>query len=376
MHTPLAATLVLLLTFAYTVSAQESSQENPQDVFLNKVIELNDKLTELNKRIDALETELKEVRKLAEMSEHDKRRLEMDRQIAEVESRFNRGPDLEALSNITLPENANRGEVALYIRQILEASAQQQRTTSGDTQLEMFLKLEPENLDVMLDSLGNPQGRGGVGRSYLTQAIETLIESEEHKQLLLSYLAKQPSLISIVQNKGWIDEAKPIMLEALRNGTPVEVQQRMSVWYPIIAGMKDPETYPALIQFMETTHSITIMQVYGTIKDLPGIQLEESIHRTWKRIRETGNIGHYEGQFSLVALDHGNLDALGWLIELLGEDRFDQARVGLGTPFGPSVRETIVKHIDFEGSDEDIKAWYYKYKDRLKFDKQRKIFKK
>lgn len=366
MRTALLVFVGLFVAGSFPCQAQE---EPSRDILLREVLAMNEKINALTHRVAELEGQLKAVRELAEMPEFEKHRLHMERQRPGRQAPLGQGADHEALAGITLPENANRGQVALYIRQILDTSANQTIKASDDPQPQMLVKLGPENLGPMLDAWKPANASRGMGQQYLTEAIGLLMDNNTHKQLLLDRLVMRPELITFVLKHGWLEDARPIMIAAVKDGNAALTLQ----WMNHLVGFKDPRTYDALAETMAT--SPMPAHYYAMIKDLPGIELDDAVHRTWKRLRAEQHFGHFGGQFAPIAIEHGNADALGWLVDLLHQRDFDQQVAGFGRLENKSVRDTILRYIDFEGSDDEIKTWYYKNKDRLEFDKKRKVFK-
>lgn len=374
---------VSLALFGCLVAASfpcQALDEPSSDALLREVLAMNEKITALTQRVAELEKELKEVRQLAAMPEFEKHRLFVQQRQPGPTGPFGpfgpggppgpvgQGADRQTLDRITLPQDATRGQVAFYIRQILDASAHQTVTTNNDPQTQMLLQVGPQNLDLLLDAWKSVGARGG-GRQHLSAAIELLLDTDAHKQMLLDRLAAQPDLIVFIEKKNWLPEARPIMIEAVEKDPTLAPQ-----WTSQLVGFKDPRTYDALAEGLVISR--TPSQHYSMIKDLPGIELDDAVHRAWKRLRDEHKFGHFDGQFAGNAMSHGNLDALGWLVDLLQADDFDQQVAGFGRLHHKPVRDTLLLHIDFEGSDDEIKAWYYKNKDRLEFDKKRKVFKK
>ena len=367
------ATLSLVISACVLASTTSYAQESSQPV-QEKPLDIDTRITELTDRIKTLEKELLEARVRLERLQEELVRARNDRDHRERDAEKKQEEEREALSKIVLPENATRWQISLYIHRILAASVNQAGRSTFSPQLEMFVNLGPENLDLLLDAMETDTHAYGNGRQHLSQAIGMLIDPTSHKQLILDHLAVQPELISYVQKYGWLNDAKPILLDACKCGDYQLVQQRMGHWYTHIASLKDSETYPALIQYMESSSSPT--RVYVAIKDLPGIQLDEAVDRAWGRVRVHNPNGYSEAYLGMAALEHGNPDALAWLIELLGQERAHREDPLFHLTAHISVRDAILKHIDYAGSNEQILEWYYKYKDRLVFDKQKKVFKK
>lgn len=337
-----------------------------------KIVAVDEKITALTQRIDEIGKQVKEAKEIAELPMHERMRREHERQFQR------KAPDTEALAKIDLPENPTRAQVNKYVQDILAASAVQNMSSPTDPQHEMLMKIGSQNLDVLVDQLGMKASVAtpftvpvrGYGQNYLLPAIERLATAD-HKSLIIEELPNHPELMPLVEKFGWQNDARDAILKMLAEGST-------SVPYPmipIIARMKDPKTYPALLEQLAISDQPAM--IYAQIKDLPGIELDEAVRRAWSRLQGGGlSTNHAAQSFAPIALAHGEKDALGLYIDILDvTDSVELHRRGF--PFIDRTippRRLVLKHIDFHGTNEQITEWYEKNYHDLKFDKERKVF--
>ena len=116
-----------------------------------------------------------------------------------------------ALAALELPAHPTREQAQDFVQQVYQISRRQQRWGSRDPQVSMLTRVGPENIEVLLQGL-RPYRRMSF---YLVQAIDQLA-GPEHKELVLSYVKRQPELLLVVRNKSWLGDLDPQLAESLR----------------------------------------------------------------------------------------------------------------------------------------------------------------
>jgi len=321
------------------------------------------KLDGMSKRLDLLDEQIREAKELAEMPEHEKMRRHHERQAAAMRPK---PVSSEALANITLAENPTREQVQQYVRATLDAHY---APSPGDPQTQSLLKVGPQHLDVLLDALAGAGLRSGTSSQHLLRAIEALARPE-HKQLILDRLVAQPTLITVVEKMGWLDDARPLLIQGVRE-RPASLP---SQWITHVANLRDPQTYEALKEAM--VNSSQPATVYGAISKLPGIDLDDAVQRAWQRLEQRPGNDPAKATFVTIAIAHGEKDALGAFIQIMGvADTFDLHRRGWAfLDRSVSPRRVVLKHIDFHGSDAEITVWFEKNYHDIQFDSSRRVF--
>ena len=182
---------------------------------------------------------------------------------------------------------------------------------------------------------------------------------EEHKDLVIDALSGHSTLAAVVLRKGWADDAREVLATALKT-RPHYVP---SEWIAAVASLRDPATYEDLLAYF-----IEGMNRSSTY----------ACHTHASRDRARGCRGRglekAAGQFS----SHRREEEPGSHC-----DRSRHWRCALETAFGLLVgekwlaeraRESILRHTEAVGSDEEIKAFYEEHKGRFRWDKERRKF--
>lgn len=328
-----------ILCVASPAGAQNDAQ---RDELLRQVLEelraTNRQLAELNARVEALAETIE-----SPANEED----------------GGGGPRLAALRQIVLPEQASREQVAEYIDRIAAATRGQDEFSDDDPQVDMLAAAGKRDFESLLDALGRHDDLDW----YVTLAI-TQIAREAHKPLVLQRLARQPDLIEVVVERQWVADARETLVRELARN-PRRLPQD---WIEAVVELRDPATYDALTQYL--VHAPGRLRTYQQIRDLPGIDLRDAVARAWAQGK---NEHHFERlQAATIAVDYGHEDALSLLIDQLKDDQ-------QGHPFhvfGPvgDVRSTVLLHIDFHGTNAEIREWYKENRGKLRFDDAKKRF--
>ena len=258
-----------------------------------------------------------------------------------------RNPDLDTLLKIVLPPNASKRQVRDYVQQILVASRDQRTYLASDPQVGMLIEVGPDNVDVLIDVAadGNPWSR------YAVEAIDRLA-TNVHKTEIIEALPTHYYLARVVLHKNWCREARPYLLERMRDYTgylPTE-------WIQCIAKLKDPATYPDLKFYLENgwnRHS-----TYGAIRFLPGINLDSTLQRAWDNALTKGN--SYEVRYLTAdTVKTGYLPAMDYVVENLNNSKSL-----------PNAHAIALRHLDILGNNREIREWYIRHRSRLIFDKK------
>lgn len=359
---------VLIITVFSLVACQRSKTQLQLAEIERKIGALTERVDELDQSVKDdvadLDKRVKEAKELAELPPHE-RFMRNQQQLIQAQQQNVKGPDTEALAKITLPENPTPAQVGEYVRAVLAASGSPDSSAAAPQQ-QMLAKIGPQHLNILIDHLGTTRGVHGA-QTYLLKSIEQLA-SPENKTLLIERLPDRPELLPLIEKSGWQADAREAILKLMTDGrTPVS-----STVIASIAKMRDPKTYAALAEQLAISHEPD--RVYDAIRDLPDIDLDDAVQRAWQRVKD--NDTPTKARLAPIAISHGDKDALGAFIDLLDvSDSFELHRRGWAfLDRAASPRRTVLKHIDFHGSDAEITVWYEKNYHNLKFDKARKVF--
>ena len=268
--------------------------------------------------------------------------------------REERGPDVEALGAIKLPQNPTKQQVREYVNQILQASQGQNTFSTDDPQVRMLMAVGPENLDVLLEASATQ----GLDDVYATVAIAALAR-DEHKKMVLDALRYNHGLAKVVLEKGWEQDARDILVAGLERGArylPTE-------WVEAVARLRDPKTYDALKGFLISGSNRSF--TYDVIKRLPGIDLTDAVAQAWETAQFEGK--WEAARMAPAAVEFGHKDALEYIIDSLDEPEGSPDAVYGG-------RAAIMRYTEARGTTEEIRKWYEANRDKLVWDAAAKKF--
>ena len=276
---------------------------------------------------------------------------------------------------LKLPENPTKEQVREYVRPILQAwSRRPDRYSSGEPYYRLLLKVGPENVDVLLEEAGPlleaaPLPSEGYHYSasdldvHFVEFLEQVV-TDEHKKMILDLLPDIPQLIDLVRWQGWLPDAKEVLVAKLR----AHPDYLPSDWIEAVASFRDPETYEGLKAYFvnvsgrsPTSTYLIRCHTYELIHDLPGIDLGDAVAEAWEKAKR-------EGEWEMVAMaqaaiEFGHIDALEYVVNDLISPRSK-----LRAYETHDIREVVLRHIDFRGTNEEIRSWFQANKERLVFD--------
>ena len=263
-----------------------------------------------------------------------------------------RGPDVEALSRIQLPENPSKSQATEYVNQIAAASRSQTAVSFEDPQIAMLARVGAENLDVLL--------KAPATLSFYVAEVVAQYASDEDKRLILEALSGNVQLIRVVVEKGWIGDARSILIAGLR----ARPRYLPSQWIEAVASLRDPRTYDDLLAYL--IHGQDRLRTYRALQDLPGINLSAALDKAWQSAKSACGTTD-RTSLTPVALASGHLDALQFAVDSLQRARSDREWL-------PGDRQLILKHTNVRGNNAQIIQWFKQNKSRLVFDSATRQF--
>lgn len=264
--------------------------------------------------------------------------------------------NIERLRNIKLPENATKAQIGQYIREIVAASQGQNEFSPSDIQVGMLARVGSTNLQSLVDALEGPQGCG----DYHLEAAICRIADSQNKDIILRVLPFHHDLVKIVTQMGWENDAKATLVAELKNKTDYLPRE----WITAVVALKDPTTYPVLRDYFIYGHNKE--WTYYEIKDLPIEDMPAAVADAWQRSRSGDPANKLT--MVMVALQFGHKDALEWVLKMLTDAsprNYDHAS---------EIRNLVLKHVDFYGSNNEVANWYRTNRDQIKFDAVSKKF--
>ncbi|MFI4862393.1 MAG: hypothetical protein ACIAXF_17140 [Phycisphaerales bacterium JB063] len=266
------------------------------------------------------------------------------------------GPDVERLQTVTLREGADEQAAWSYVMDIARATAGQRRVTANDPQVAMLSALSREHMRVLVDAIALEDLR-----FYALLAVRQTAD-ESHKETLINALPDQPRLIVVVRQQGWAEDARDTLIAGLARG----VDYMPRTWVQTMVELEDPATYDALATHLARSRGARTY--YNLMQALPGIELGPAVGVAWERVNDSPRDARELREVSELAVQYGHAEALAHLVSLLPE--VDSP----ATSYEASVRAVVLGHIEFAGTNAQIKAWHAANRDRLVFSAQGGVF--
>ncbi|MEI6167420.1 MAG: hypothetical protein WCS52_09515 [bacterium] len=264
--------------------------------------------------------------------------------------------NVDTLRGITLPANPTEAQIGQYISEIVKASKGQNTFGDSDIQVGMLARVGSTNLQYLVDALNGSQGCG----NYHLEAAICRLADNQNKELILKTLPVQHNLVKVVTRMGWEPDARGTLLAELKNKTdylPTE-------WISAVASLRDPASYPLLRDYFIYGHNK--YWTYSEIKDLPIDNMPAAIVEAWQRSRAQDPVN--KRYMAMVAMQFGHKDAL----ECVCDGLVDPASRNYGN--NGEMRSSVLKMVDFYGTNEELANWYRTNRDKIKFNAATKKF--
>lgn len=261
----------------------------------------------------------------------------------------------EAFDKIQLPENPSKKDILQYFREIARATQGQTTFSESDPQVHMLIEVGHENLKYLVSyNADRPVNM------YFIAAIRELTR-EEDKELILNFLPRKKDLVKVVIDKNWQEDAKPILISELNELPPYLPTE----WIRAVASLDDPCTHEGLKNYLiyGSNRSWTYKAIISNTT-IPN--LKEAIGEAWTNARKEPS-EYSRNSFAPIAASYGHVDALGVIVQALdSSDRF-----GSGIR---DARKYIFQLTEIRGTNDEIRSWYKKNKDKLVFNTELEKF--
>lgn len=248
-----------------------------------------------------------------------------------------------------LPDNPTDSQIRSYMAAIRAATAGQNSFSTEQPQVAMYRKIGPGHLSILLPEInGSPQSW------HLLYALPFLVGPAD-KKTALAALPEVPELLVPVLKNGWGKEIKKEVFATLGNSRNFMIQDQKKA---ILALVENEEDRKRLIQaFLERPN---LLFLFDDLSRMPGVNAAELINQAWERQRFSNENWSLQ-QLALQAARHGNIEALGFLINkfstrapnnYLGDDIIIFLAAATGQPL----------------QAEKLQNWYSENHDKLVFD--------
>jgi hypothetical protein len=257
-----------------------------------------------------------------------------------------RGPDVAALGQIQLPANPTKAQAADYIAAIAAATNTQKAFSYEDLQIDMLARVGAENLDVLLAAPAT--------LAFYVAEVAAEFASDANKALILGALKSNTNLIRVIVERGWTEDARSILIDAVR----ARPGYLPSQWIAAVASLHDPSTYGDLIAYL--VNGQDRLRTYQALQKVPGLDLAAAVDAAWQNAKNSCGTAN-RTSFTPVALATGHPDALQAAVDSLQRLRGDHEWL-------PGDRQLLLKHTTATGTDGQIIQWYNQNKGNLVFD--------
>lgn len=296
---------------------------------------------EVLRRLDSISKSLDELNK----------NLENNRKI--VQTSFNSGMwevDPVKLAAIPpLPEKPTNAQILSYITAIKDASAGQHNFSPNLPQVALYRKIGPGHLQFLLSISSNLS----IDNNFI-YALPDLVGSAD-KEAALAALPTLPELLVPVLKNGWAKDHKKEIFAVLSGGQIFNIHDQKKI---ILALAETDEDRQLLMDAFVRNASLSFM--FDDLAQLPGVNPVELANRAWQQQRFSVD-DWQRSQIALLAARHGNVEALGYLINKYAtkaQNNFLDEKIPLfiaiatGQPLQP----------------EKLLNWYGENRDKLVFD--------
>jgi hypothetical protein len=204
---------------------------------------------------------------------------------------------------------ASRQAVSLYLLdylRLLDARRFWPRMRPQEPVISGLAALVPEHLDILLDGL--PAMSPLCRRAVIVALTEGALESQE--PAIIAAVPRAPELAAVLLARGWVGDAHDALFQLLDSPRALPVESLQA-----IAWFADPQTYPRLLQELESDPNEPL---YNALRPLPGIAgpLDATVTRLWRDqsspMRMLGNLT----PALRLALREGKTEALAWACHL------------------------------------------------------------
>ncbi len=329
---------------------------------------------DLMNEIKALRKEIAELKESMAKDKQEKNLIRADGNVrvsvAQPEAFTAKKADVKKLKEITLKDNPSKADVNEYFDKIDELSAQQNHYNfSEDPQCKMIMKAGKENAELMLERLDNRN----ISQGYYKEALKRLAD-DKIKVMIIKKLADDPSLIELIKEKHWEEDAKTVILANYKNN------RDQAEWLPIVVSYHEPATYPDLKRALLSAQ-YNQAYIYRILSEIPEITFtKDEINRIWNRIPRHDQSA--VAGFAVIAASYGNRDAFNMLFKFIKQTAVRNQSLRMQdettTVFGDGILEdlktSIYDILDCDVPYSELPAWYEKNKDKFVFDENSKRF--
>lgn len=272
-----------------------------------------------------------------------------------IQRNINNEVDLVKLAAIPpLPEKPTDSQIRSYIAAIKGATVGQSSFGSDQPQVAMYRKIGPGHLNLLLPeipgSLESPSSRENY---HLLCALPDLVGPDD-KKVALAALSERPELLVPVLKNGWGKEIKTKVFAMLAANRSFMIRDQKKA---ILALMETDEDRKLLIHAFLVQPGLLFL--FDDLSKMPGVNGTELINQAWEQQRLNDRTGLQ--QLALQAARHGNVEALGFLINKFSTKTQNSY-------FGDDLILFLTTATGQPLQAEKLQNWYSENRDKLVFD--------
>lgn len=321
------------------------SPDPPAEAATEKPEENKQTQEELRKQMQELENQLAQKRNAYQQKAREAR----EKQKQEAKNN---------IKNIKLPENPTREQSEAYLAELREAAKNVNSYSSSDPLVGKLKEIPAEHFDLLIGEIHNRTKL----RYFCNYAMRD-IDTEVLRDRFVASVDNSEHGIAVIVMHGWVEDVRESVIRRMETADG----SLSPSWFQAAVELDEPSLYPKL-------HEVTINSRYASqfinmLKALPDYDLTHTVNVCWKRSRQN-KLSISSSTISNLATEHGNVEALGYLI---GQLRYSSSYMSSSSSYN-SRRVNVLRYIDFRGSNKEINDWYNANKENLVFDHYRKRF--
>lgn len=276
-----------------------------------------------------------------------------------------------------LPDNPTREQCEVFVNELRTYTTRNVGAELSKLATTRMGSIPVEHIGVLTQILAENGPRESKVRDVLEQ-----FDPESYRKVVVDGLSQDPSYIFLIALNGWYQDAKEDILAKFKAVDP-KVAAFDPIWFQAFLEVIEPEHYPLVHEMVLSLYDLgNRLQLLET---LPDYDFAKTVNACWENAKQPDENGKERTAIVLAfmrdrpvkvtdtlrpyAIRTGQIDAFDPLIEQLNPDRGLVSRRGETlTKTALNARLTLRRHLDFNGTNEEIQAWFRTHRDQLVFN--------
>jgi len=264
----------------------------------------------------------------------------------------------QQVAETVLPDNPTAEDCQAYITALRALAATRRSHGTNDPLIQKLREVPVQQMYLLMDEIRQESSL----RIYADHAMRG-IDADELQEWFVSTLRENPQNIGIIVMHGWVELVRPVVIDyimAAEGDVP-------AAWFQAAIELNEPRLYASLHQI--TINSYQAPLYITMLKTLPDYDVVRTVHHTWTRYAagQSPVPAASEGSLALIAAQHGEVDALGILINQLNAPGMF-INYTTGDSMYNGFRASVLALFEFRGTNAQIHAWYEQNHESLVFD--------